>query len=362
MSANVRASISPGMTGDSGNLSSSDAPRHARRLDWVDAAKGLGMILVVIGHVTALEASAAHNVIYWFHMPLFFFVGGMLLKRRGNTASLAARRVKRVMVPYLSFLVVLEAPKYLALAIDSSHRMRLLRELAMDFAMGGDRLRGPMTIFWFPPAMLVATLLGAWIVSEGPPRLLVGLCASLVTALAVATFPPSGAVPLGLGAVPFALSFVLLGSLFRELPEHARNRFTYAAVAVFLLLIALRLTSHLSLRVDLKYRILDPFWLALVGGLTGTLAAIFVAQGAVRLPGARQALTVIGRHSLALMYMHPPVIYALNWKLAGFIRSASPERGAGLVLVCVVIAILIPLGLQRTIAQWGWTRALFSAE
>jgi len=58
------------------------------RLDWADAAKGLGIILVVYGHVArglfhagmyADEASyiLIDQIIYSFHMPLFFFLSGL---------------------------------------------------------------------------------------------------------------------------------------------------------------------------------------------------------------------------------------------------------------------------------------------
>lgn len=37
--------------------------------DWVDAAKGIGIILVVAGHTLDEKIS---NIIFLFHMPFFF--------------------------------------------------------------------------------------------------------------------------------------------------------------------------------------------------------------------------------------------------------------------------------------------------
>lgn len=46
------------------------------RLEEVDIQKGLLMILVVLGH-----SSFSHkNYIYWFHMPVFFFISGFFFK------------------------------------------------------------------------------------------------------------------------------------------------------------------------------------------------------------------------------------------------------------------------------------------
>ena len=47
------------------------------RLDYIDKAKGLLIILAVIGHIW--QAGCLHNIIYAFHMPAFFVISGILL-------------------------------------------------------------------------------------------------------------------------------------------------------------------------------------------------------------------------------------------------------------------------------------------
>lgn len=46
----------------------------------VDIAKGLGIFLVVWGHCLH-NNNVLHDVIYLFHMPLFFFLSGFFIKR-----------------------------------------------------------------------------------------------------------------------------------------------------------------------------------------------------------------------------------------------------------------------------------------
>ena len=43
---------------------------RAERLSWLDVLKGIGIILVVIGHVYSNRT--VFNWLYSFHMPLFF--------------------------------------------------------------------------------------------------------------------------------------------------------------------------------------------------------------------------------------------------------------------------------------------------
>lgn len=49
-----------------------------KRLDWIDCAKGVGIIFVIIGHCSI---ESVKEYIYLFHMPLFFIISGFLWNR-----------------------------------------------------------------------------------------------------------------------------------------------------------------------------------------------------------------------------------------------------------------------------------------
>ena len=50
-------------------------PAVRQRIDWIDTAKGLCMILVIVGH-TLPYGNLMRNFIFSFHMPAFFFLTG----------------------------------------------------------------------------------------------------------------------------------------------------------------------------------------------------------------------------------------------------------------------------------------------
>ena len=56
----------------------------AQRLDWLDMAKGIGMILVVYGH----SYGPSNYYVYLFHMPLFLFFPAFFL-----TVSRSSERI-----------------------------------------------------------------------------------------------------------------------------------------------------------------------------------------------------------------------------------------------------------------------------
>ncbi|GIM30163.1 O-acetyltransferase [Clostridium polyendosporum] len=79
---------------------------QTQRLDWIDMAKGLGMILVMITHAPIPDQFK--QIIYTFHMPLFFFLSGYLFSISKYNSFLAffKRKFKSLVIPYftLSFI------------------------------------------------------------------------------------------------------------------------------------------------------------------------------------------------------------------------------------------------------------------
>lgn len=84
-----------------------------RRIVWIDIAKAICIILVVIGHYIPethpLWYGEMRNVIYTFHMPLFMFASGYIYiatKKEISYSDFIWRKVKRLMVPYLTVSVL----------------------------------------------------------------------------------------------------------------------------------------------------------------------------------------------------------------------------------------------------------------
>lgn len=73
------------------------------RIAWLDVFKGIGIILVVFGHVYV--NNIASNWIYSFHMPLFFFATGYTYKKRGIKSDII-RKAKLLLIPYFSFGII----------------------------------------------------------------------------------------------------------------------------------------------------------------------------------------------------------------------------------------------------------------
>lgn len=67
----------------------------------IDLMKGIAIILVIYGHSHFVPIIG--KWIYTFHMPLFFFLSGCLVKNQYNIK----RNVERIIFPYISFALIM---------------------------------------------------------------------------------------------------------------------------------------------------------------------------------------------------------------------------------------------------------------
>ena len=69
----------------------------------IDISKCLGIFLVVLGHCLHND-SAAHDVIYLFHMPLFFFLSGFFFREQ-DLLLFFRNKTKRLLYPFVFYYV-----------------------------------------------------------------------------------------------------------------------------------------------------------------------------------------------------------------------------------------------------------------
>lgn len=76
------------------------------RVKWIDACKGLGIILVLLGYAPISRPLA--DYIFSFHMPLFFFISGYLLNvnKEKRIIEFIILKIRTLLIPYVSFSLI----------------------------------------------------------------------------------------------------------------------------------------------------------------------------------------------------------------------------------------------------------------
>jgi len=91
-----------------------------KRIIFIDIAKAICIVLVVIGHYVPDNSPAwyvaFHDIIYTFHMPLFMFTSGYVYiatKKDISYGQFILKKIKRLMVPYFTTSIIVISIKIL---------------------------------------------------------------------------------------------------------------------------------------------------------------------------------------------------------------------------------------------------------
>lgn len=325
-----------------------------KRLTYLDMAKGIGIFLVILGHIEYIR----EDTLKWissFHMPLFFVIGGILAYEKREEGrplfSALAARARGTLVPYAAFTIMLLTMNTLEHFLDPGalSGAQLARQY-VDAATGYG-----IHILWFLPAYFTAGAIfllferGLRPVSRNLVVLLLAVGAYGVTVIfrldqyAVTDLSLIGFAGMdllitllrGILAMPFLLMGWYLGAFYGRLPRKA------FPVLALLLIPGGILALHLSV-FDLHYLYVEPWhYLAAFLSCAG-LTALMRALPAIR------PLAWLGRNSLVIMCTHATFFVVYYVSLGMFFidnRIPLPQPVFNLGVAVLVCAAEIPVVL-----------------
>ena len=78
------------------------------RLYYLDMAKGISIMLVILGHILITD-NPIKKWLYSFHLPLFFIISGCILSIKSIDMPLSKRfknRLRSLIIPYFCFSII----------------------------------------------------------------------------------------------------------------------------------------------------------------------------------------------------------------------------------------------------------------
>lgn len=309
-----------------------------RRLAWVDVAKGIGIVLVVLGHALDGVMSArladplgptgfAHHLLYTFHMPVFFFLTGWFVMARleHDRARFGRDALVRILWPYLLWSLV-----YLAVSAAMAGEVNKARRFDAPSVLS--LLWQPEAHLWFLYAVLVLHGI-AWLV---PARVRLPALAVLAAAgYALNGFVDAPRIVERLATfAPFYVAGMVAGDWARR---GAGLPMALPWAGIVAAALAWFVAATAAWRAGQGYWSPAALPAALLGGVT-TLALSARLRGAVA-----QRLVVLGRASMAIFVLH--VLCTAGTRIA-FVKIGVTAP-ALIVIAGTVVGIAVPLVVDR---------------
>lgn len=297
--------------------------KQGTRRAWVDTLRGLGVILVIMGHMYWTNANVL-VYIYSFHIPLFFFISGLVLKHDDLEAyrPFLLARVRSRFVPYLFFYIISYCIEVLiAIAGSGASIDAIMRSdesrLSILNAIGGMFYGNGRWFFninnvalWFLPSLIVVEqvfyLLSRW--SRGDKRSLAAavFIAMLVGFVAGSRLPllpwsaDASCVAVVFYACGHALGMNRVSEWIRRMRGGVQKWFCFILFGS-----AGGVCALLNGRVDMNTKLYGNHVLFLAAAFLGIFAFIALAS----LMEKSRTLQFFGRNSLILFCMHTHMFF-----------------------------------------------------
>lgn len=280
---------------------------HRIRIKEYDIAKGIGILLVIIGH-NVDSTKAAHMFIYSFHMPLFFVLSGLVVNVRCK-ASLKNERVLVASYFFYSSVYILYDLIVRVRILKHMNTRQLIWEVYQTMSFFG------ISVLWFISTLIGAKLIAKWIYEkcEGKQKcILIAIFIYLFPswiANAISTTQLVGIIYYPLISVIRTIgmsSFVLLGIVFSDEVKASLCRIERKVGYKSYYIIAL-----CGLTVLLLYKFTDPTDIhymkvhnsivVFITSISGTILVLEISKLLKRFTKLSSALEYMGRHSLFIM-------------------------------------------------------------
>jgi len=320
----------------------------AKRISYIDMAKGIGIFLVVLGH-SAFPSETVNQWISSFHMPLFFILSGILLSHTNaheqNMKVLIQKKARTILIPYFSFSIL---TILFTLLLDRPNLPAYLpNALIQTFILYG------ISVLWFLPALFFSEVIFLFVRKHSSLPMTglisIGICliaviivnfyhyhyiidfASLKSLAGAYLF--SVVVRSGLAVFFLALGYFSHILFFQK--EH--RRITYVLLA-FAFLFANIYLGFKNGAVDLNNMVFHDYRLYFPAAFCGSMFIICLSAA---LPALKPVMAA-GRHSLIIMATHMNCrIFGVSYALGNVILSLLPFLGSFGYMVLVIFFMII---------------------
>ena len=270
-------------------------------------SKAIAMLLVVMGHAPGLHP-ALMNFIYAFHMPVFFFLSGLLLSEAKLALPLGRflkLQLHSLGIPYVFFFALSYLywlPTHQLSSTTLKHGLSAWWEPLLGFLLGGQQAWVVNAVLWFFVCLLMTTCIYYFLKRFFSARLLAMLLGALGLMFALVYNSAWPRWPWMLDSTLIALGFYAAGHAMRNwLSQRSAWSRTRAAMMATLFCLALVLGATFNGKVDLNFLSFGQYpGLYFVNAYLGIVALWFACQ---LLPNQR-ALTWIAQHTIIIFPTH----------------------------------------------------------
>lgn len=296
---------------------------NRKRIEWIDMAKGYGIILVILAH-TGVNPRLNHWI-YTFHLPLFFFLSGYVFNAGNNFKDFVFKKLKTMVIPYFCFASLIIIFQIFDQNISLNNLSTYLFETLYSII-----IQKRFWTLWFLTCLFFLDVIFYWAVKFCKNELAISIFAVASCCFGLLYYKYVGAVLFwNIDACFTALPFFAGGYIFKNnnkvLTDYI-EKYKFNKVAIFIMLMFLNLFCGVASR-RVSGDGLEMF-LCSYGSPLLTYISAFSGIGCTIMISklfTLKSITYIGKNSLSFFALHQMIVMPLTKRIFTFLKLTNIE-------------------------------------
>ena len=287
---------------------------HSQRIEWIDVAKGIAIILMVAGHTTIPKLIS--NFIWAFHMPLFFIASGLCTKwEEGVTyGDYIIKKTISLLIPFIIYSII-ELP--IAIKIGATTFDRWIVSGWQGIAL------------WFIPVLYLSLLISKWVLNIVSVYMRVALIAFLLVIGVVLCYFDIGH-NWTLSSIPYATFLIILGAYSKRWIQAINSTKWYYVIGALIVTIVV---SQIW-RLDMAWNHISPVIPITVGACSGTYLVFCISSYiCIYRKPIKAILSAIGKDTYIILAFSQIIIMSM----IHYTEWSSPVRYLIMILALIIL-------------------------
>ena len=276
------------------------------RLDYMDVAKGIGIIAIILGHSSIMF----ERYVFPFHVPLFFLISGFFLSFRKPIAEYTKNKARQLLVPYCVTAMCVTIEKTVLNTVRGGNwASELLKSfLSAIYGSGSSSNKilfgiEPIGAIWFLLALFTALICIRVINSGRNSNILI-----LIALIAVSILTTKIVwLPWSVQAGITASGYVLVGVYCKGI---IRFDNIWIALIGLLVYIAEVITDT---RVSVASNRYGVYGFAAIGAVVICYSIVYICKLIGKIGPVKKVLSFLGRYTLPILCFHLVEITVFPW-------------------------------------------------
>lgn len=320
-----------------------------KRIGWIDAAKGIAMFLVVLGH-NPLPTSLI-KFIYCYNVPIFFLMSGYTFRTEKYSSMGQLLRVlaRKILLPYVLMNFIAFGVFYWTRDLVPDAAGAKLLFWGMAYGVGDNRSLRFNTPLWFLPCIFVVQCF--WYLLDRYGKKTKPFWVILSSVIGYFVYSLIGnRLPWGMDVAFTGLVFFALGNFFRK-EQVEQALFQIPSVLGFFAMMACSIGFNVLNKsaypnVDMNSMVFGNYFLFYICAVSGCVAILYLAKFLER----SRVLAYVGKNTLWILGLHSLFIQLFELKLKLVIVEWGPANSLLLCIAeiaCVALLKLIYDGVRK---------------